>query len=60
MSSDEGSEGVLKDSNDKPVIRTRVSNSDEASDDDEQRAKAMGMYSLSLLCLLLLFLPAIS
>ena len=55
LSSNEGSEEVLKDSNDEPVVRTRVSDSDNASDDDEQGAEAMGMYPLSLLCLFFLF-----
>ena len=55
MSSDEGSEDVLEDSEDKPVMKTRVSNSDEDNDDSEQETKAMGMCLLSLANLLFLF-----
>ena len=35
LSLDEGSEKVLKDFEDEPVMKTRVSNSDEDSDGDE-------------------------
>ena len=55
LSSNEGSKEVLEDSNDERVVRTRVSDSDNASDDDKQGAEAMGMYPLSLLCLFFLF-----
>lgn len=35
LSSDEGSEEVLEDSDDELVVKTRVFDSDKASDDDE-------------------------
>lgn len=35
LSSDKGSKEVFKDSNDEPIVRTRVSGSDKVSDDDE-------------------------
>ena len=54
LSSDEGSKKVFEDSDDEPVVKTWVSDSNVASDDDEQEAKAMGMYPLPLLSLLLL------
>lgn len=53
LSSNEESEEVLEDFDDKLVVRTRVSNFDEAND-DEQRVEAMGMYPLFLLYLILL------
>ena len=60
LSSNEGSEEVLEDSDDKPVMRTQVSDSDETND-DEQRVEAISMYPLLLLCLLfLLFLLLLS
>ena len=49
LSSDEGSEEVLEDSKDEPVMKTRVFDSDKDSDGDEQEVEAMGMCSLLLL-----------
>ena len=61
MSFDEGLEEVFEDFEDEPVVKARVSDSDEASDGDEQEAEAMGMYPLSILSLLfLLFLSFLS
>ena len=40
LSSDKGSEEVLEDSKDKPVMRTKVSNSNE---DGKHETEAMGM-----------------
>ena len=57
MSSDEGLKEVFEDSEDEPILKTRVFDFDEASDGDEQEAEAIGMYPLPLLSLLfLLFL----
>ena len=57
LSSDEGFEKVFEDSDDEPVMKTRVSNSDEDSDGDELEAEAMGICPLLPLGLLfLLFL----
>lgn len=57
LSSNEGSKEILEDFNDKLVVKTRVSNSNEAFD-GEQRVEAMGMYLQFLLCLLFLLLLA--
>ena len=35
LSSDEGSDEVFEDSEDEPIVKTRVSDSDKDSDDDE-------------------------
>ena len=57
LSSDEGFEKVFEDSDDEPVMKTRVSNSDEDSGGDEQEAETMGICPLLPLGLLfLLFL----
>lgn len=56
----EESKEAFKDPDDEPVVRTQVSDSDEASD-DEHRVENMGMYPLFLQCLLfLLFLSPFS
>ena len=47
----EGSEEVLKDSNDDPTIKKRISNSDE-EEGDEHEVKAMGVYLSYLLSFL--------
>ena len=57
LSSDEGLKEVFEDSEDEPILKTRVSDFDEASDGDEQEAEAMGMYPLPLLNLLFLLFP---
>ena len=43
LSSKEGSEEVLEDSKDEPVIKMRVSNFDEDGDGSEQETQAIGM-----------------
>ena len=63
LSFDKGSEEVLEDSEDEPVMKTRVSDSDEDSDGGGQETEAMGMCLLSLENLLFLFFvsfPSIS
>lgn len=61
LSLDEGWEDVLEDSEDEPVMKTRVSDFDKNSDGDEQEAATMGMCSSFLLSLLfLLFLLFLS
>ena len=52
---DEGFEEVIKDSEDEPVMRTRVSDSDEDDGSDKHETEAMGMCLLSLTYLLFLF-----
>ena len=59
MSFDEGSKKVLKDSKDEPIMRTKVSNSDD-NDGSEQETEAMGVYLSSLVNHLFFFLPVIS
>lgn len=60
FSFDEESKEAFEDPDDEPVVRTRISDSDEASD-DEHRVENMGMYPLFLQCLLfLLFLSPFS
>lgn len=51
LSSDEGSKEILKDSKDEPVMKKRVSNSDE-DDGGRHETEAMGMCLLPLLDLL--------
>ena len=56
LSPNEGPKEVLEDSDDEPIMKMRVSNSNDASD-DEPDTKAMGKHFRSLLSLLsLLFL----
>lgn len=56
LSPDKGSDEVHEDSDDEPIVKTRVSNSDDASD-DEPNTKAMPTYFRPLLYFLfLLFL----
>lgn len=55
LSSDEGSEEVLEDSKDEPIMKTRVSNFDVDDDGGEQETEAMGLYLLSLEILLFPF-----
>ena len=60
LSSDKGFKEVLEDSEDEPVMKTRVSNSDKDSDGGEKEAKAIGMcllFLVNLLCLLFLSFP---
>ena len=47
FSFDEGSEEVLKDSEDEPIMKKRVSNSDK-DDGGERKTEAMGMCLLPL------------
>ena len=54
LSPNEGSEEVFEDFDDKPVVKTRISNSKDTFD-DELNIEAMGMHFSPLL--LLLFLP---
>ena len=61
LSSDKGFKEVLEDSEDEPVMKTRVSNSDEDSDGGEKEAKAIGMcllFLVNLLCLFFLSFPS--
>ena len=51
LSSDEGSKEVLKDSEDEPTMKKRVSDSNE-EDSDKHKTEAMSMYLLPLLGLL--------
>ena len=53
LSPDEGSKEVLKDFDDEPIVKSKVSNSDEAFD-DKHKVEAMGMYFQSLLYLIFL------
>ena len=55
LSSNEGSKEVLEDSEDEPIMRTRVSDSNEDDGGGEHETKAMGMCLLSLTDLLFLF-----
>ena len=59
LSSDEGSEEVLEDSKDEPIIKTRVSDSNKDSDSGEQEVEAMGMCLSSLLNLFSSSFPTI-
>ena len=55
LSSNEGSKEVLEDSEDEPIMRMEVSDSNEDDGSDEHETEAMGICLLSLTDLLFLF-----